>query len=60
MQETLRDYPNLSIKAGSVSDMILGPSEAKRPSSSNERLYGEITGIRTGKLPLAALARYRN
>lgn len=54
MQETLQDYPNLSIKAGSVADMILGPSEAKRPSSSSQRVYGEINGIRTGKLPHAS------
>lgn len=52
MQETLQNYPNLSIKAGSVSDMILGASEARMPTSSgNEQVYGEIKGIRTGMLP---------
>jgi tRNA uridine 5-carboxymethylaminomethyl modification enzyme len=51
MQETLNKYENLSIKAGSVLDMVLGPRGARSGNSNAEDVYGEMQGIRTGGLP---------
>ena len=49
MQKTLKDYPNLSLKAGSVADIVLRrPSDASLGSVKSTEIRGEIMGIRTG------------
>ncbi|CAD6570731.1 MAG: Mitochondrial Translation Optimization [Cyphobasidiales sp. Tagirdzhanova-0007] len=48
MQKTLKDYPNLSLKAGSVADIVLRrPSDASLGSVKSTEIRGEIMGIRT-------------
>ena len=48
MQETLRAYPNLSLKAGSVADLVLHqPNPTHDRPTPDERLFGRVQGIRT-------------
>lgn len=52
MQETLRAYPNLTIKAGSVADLVLEHHDHPVASTSNSTdvpLRGQVRGIRTGE-----------
>ncbi|CAO3569810.1 unnamed protein product [Mortierella alpina] len=45
MQKALHEYPNLTIKAGSVSDIVLG-AEILPPTPGTNNLQGEIKGIK--------------
>lgn len=46
MQECLFNYPNLTIKSASVQDFII----ARNPLiSGDEKIYGEVRGIKLGK-----------
>ncbi|KAF9912429.1 Mitochondrial Translation Optimization [Lobosporangium transversale] len=45
MQKTLYEYPNLTIKAGSVSDIVLG-AEILPPTPGQNNVQGEIKGIK--------------
>ena len=49
MQKALNEYPNLTIKAGSVSDIVLG-AEILPPTPGQNNVQGEIKGIKLGKL----------
>ncbi|KAG0380702.1 Mitochondrial Translation Optimization [Mortierella sp. AD032] len=45
MQKALHEYPNLTIKAGSVSDIVLG-AEILPPTPGQNNIQGEIKGIK--------------
>ncbi|KAG0309573.1 Mitochondrial Translation Optimization [Dissophora globulifera] len=45
MQKALHEYPNLTIKAGSVSDIVLG-AEILPPTPGENIVQGEIKGIK--------------
>ncbi|KAF9905782.1 Mitochondrial Translation Optimization [Linnemannia zychae] len=45
MQKALHEYPNLTIKAGSVSDIVLG-AEILPPTPGQNNIQGEIRGIK--------------
>ncbi|KAF9925923.1 Mitochondrial Translation Optimization [Mortierella alpina] len=45
MQKALHEYPNLTIKAGSVSDIVLG-AEILPPTPGANNVQGEIKGIK--------------
>ncbi|KAF9545959.1 Mitochondrial Translation Optimization [Mortierella hygrophila] len=45
MQAALNEYPNLTIKAGSVSDIVLG-AEILPPTPGQNNVQGEIKGIK--------------
>ncbi|KAG0022924.1 Mitochondrial Translation Optimization [Entomortierella chlamydospora] len=45
MQKALHEYPNLTIKAGSVSDIVLG-AEILPPTPGQNTVQGEIKGIK--------------
>ncbi|KAF9189758.1 Mitochondrial Translation Optimization [Haplosporangium sp. Z 767] len=45
MQKVLHEYPNLTIKAGSVSDIVLG-AEILPPTPGQSNVQGEIRGIK--------------
>ncbi|KAF9109597.1 Mitochondrial Translation Optimization [Mortierella sp. AM989] len=45
MQKVLNEYPNLTIKAGSVSDIVLG-AEILPPTPGQNNILGEIRGIK--------------
>lgn len=45
MQETLHNYPNLAIRAGSVFDLVFDRSD---PSSSSS--WGKVVGVKLGAL----------
>ncbi|KAI1316373.1 Mitochondrial Translation Optimization [Mortierella claussenii] len=45
MQRVLHEYPNLTIKAGSVSDIVLG-ADILPPSPGQHTVQGEIKGIK--------------
>ncbi|KAF9966964.1 Mitochondrial Translation Optimization [Mortierella alpina] len=45
MQKALHEYPNLTIKAGSVSDIVLG-AEILPPTPGTNNVQGEIKGIK--------------
>ncbi|KAG0038050.1 Mitochondrial Translation Optimization, partial [Podila clonocystis] len=45
MQKALHEYPNLTIKAGSVSDIVLG-AEILPPTPGQHNVQGEIKGIK--------------
>ncbi|KAG0053671.1 Mitochondrial Translation Optimization [Gryganskiella cystojenkinii] len=45
MQKALHEYPNLTIKAGSVSDIVLG-AEILPPTPGQNNVQGEIKGIK--------------
>ncbi|KAG0335972.1 Mitochondrial Translation Optimization, partial [Podila humilis] len=45
MQKALNEYSNLTIKAGSVSDIVLG-AEILPPTPGQHRIQGEIKGIK--------------
>lgn len=47
MQAALNEYPNLTIKAGSVSDIVLG-AEILPPTPGQNNVLGEIKGIKLG------------
>lgn len=50
MQDTLRNYPNLTIKAGSVADLILGPLDGTQTNPTHgTKVYGQVKGLRTGE-----------
>ncbi|KAF8980677.1 Mitochondrial Translation Optimization [Entomortierella lignicola] len=45
MQKVLNEYPNLTIKSGSVSDIVLG-AEILPPTPGQNNVQGEIRGIK--------------
>ncbi|KAF9209198.1 Mitochondrial Translation Optimization [Haplosporangium sp. Z 27] len=45
MQKVLNEYPNLTIKSGSVSDIVLG-AEILPPTPGQHNVQGEIRGIK--------------
>jgi len=51
MQKVLHEYPNLTIKAGSVSDIVLG-AEILPPTPGQHNIQGEIKGIKLGMFDL--------
>ena len=51
MQETLQTYHNLSLKAGSVADIVLKePFNYQGNNAVLTDLRGEVAGIRTGRI----------
>ncbi|KAG0096432.1 Mitochondrial Translation Optimization [Podila epicladia] len=50
MQKALHEYPNLTIKAGSVSDIVLG-AEILPPTPGQHNIQGEIKGIKLELVP---------
>ena len=48
MQETLNSYPNLTIKAGSVANVMLNRTASTNPPTHDDTpVHGEVTGIQT-------------
>jgi tRNA uridine 5-carboxymethylaminomethyl modification enzyme len=48
MQDTLSNYPNLTLKAGSVAELLLDRSSSSRHGPQEAAsIHGKVTGIRT-------------
>jgi len=49
MQECLFNYPNLTVKAGSVHDILMAHQPLIFGESGKNPIYGEIQGVKLGK-----------
>ena len=49
MQECLFNYPNLTVKAGSVCDIIMAHQPIVFSKSGEQPIYGEVQGVKLGK-----------
>lgn len=54
MQKVLHEYPNLTIMAGSVSDIVLA-SDILPPTPGQSSVQGEIKGIKLGTCQVCCL-----
>ena len=55
MQGIVLNYPNLDVRAASVSDLVFDHQAV--PSSSSSTLWGTVTGVRLGNRNMSALKR---
>lgn len=49
MQECLFNYPNLTVKAGSVHDILMAHQPLIFGESGKHPIYGEVQGVKLGK-----------
>jgi len=49
MQECLFNYPNLTVKAGSVHDVLMAHQPFIFDESGKHPIYGEVQGVKLGK-----------
>ena len=51
MQNCLENYPNLTIKIGSVHDILLSHSSDVIEKETDAPIYGYVKGVKLGGLP---------